>query len=58
MEKILVKTKELSRLISVSPYMIRKHVRDGLFRAYSLSGGDYLFDLQEILEIIKNKPVC
>lgn len=53
----MVKTKELSRLISVSPYMIRKHVRDGLFRAYSLSGGDYLFDLYEILEVIKNKPV-
>lgn len=57
MGKILIKTKELSGLVSISQYNIRKYVREGILPAYKVGGRDYLFDLDEVLEVIKSKPV-
>lgn len=54
--KRFVRVRELSIIIGIPPYSIRKYVRDGIFPAYKI-GQTYLFDLDEIEKIIKNSKV-
>lgn len=51
----LVSVKELSKIIEMPPYTIRKKVRLGEFPAYKLDKKNYRFDPDEILKIATNK---
>jgi DNA-binding transcriptional MerR regulator len=55
--KKLITVKELSKIISISAYSIRRYVREGIFPAYRLGSRVYLFDIDEIIQIIKNYEV-
>ncbi len=52
-EKHFLTVKDLSTKIDTPPYTIRKLVREGKLPAYRLTGKNYLFDYDEIIEIIK-----
>ena len=53
----LLTVKQLSEVISTPPYTIRKLVRERKLPAYKLTGKNYLFDIEEILQIIKERSV-
>ena len=44
---------QLSSLISTPVYTIRKLVREKKLPAYKITGKNYLFDYNEVLEVIK-----
>jgi hypothetical protein len=54
MNQKLVKSKNLSLLIDVPVYTIRKLTREGKFPGYKVDGKNYLYDPDEIIELIKN----
>ncbi|HPR49663.1 MAG TPA: helix-turn-helix domain-containing protein [Spirochaetota bacterium] len=55
--RIFVTTKELSQIISMPQYTIRKLVRDGVFPAYQVLGKGYLFKPDEIVKIISKDRI-
>jgi excisionase family DNA binding protein len=52
-----ITVKQLSEKIQISAYTIRQMVRTGKLPAYRLTGKQYLFDWNEVCEIIKNKKI-
>ncbi len=52
MEKRLIKSETLSKLIDTPIFTIRKLAREKKIRAYKI-GRDYRFDLEEVIEDIK-----
>jgi hypothetical protein len=50
----LVKSKELSLIISIPVYSIRKLTREGKIPAYHIDGKSYLYDPDEVISVVKN----
>ena len=57
MEKIFVNSKQLSEIIGMPVYSIRKRVREKVFPAYQMDGKNYLFKISEIQKIIEGCKV-
>lgn len=57
MEKIFVNSKQLSEIIGMPVYSIRKRVREKTFPAYQVDGKNYLFKISEIQKIIEGRRV-
>lgn len=57
MEKIFVNCRELSKLIGVPPFTIRKKAREKDFPAYKM-GKNYLFKVSEICALIEKGKTC
>ncbi|HOW81995.1 MAG TPA: helix-turn-helix domain-containing protein [Spirochaetota bacterium] len=55
--RVFVTTKELSSIISIPEYTIRKLVRTGVFPAYQVLGKGYLFKPDEIIKIINKDRI-
>ncbi len=55
--KKFIRVSELSELISMPKYTIRKLVREGIFPAYRITGKDYLLDFDEIVKVIQSNKV-
>ncbi len=53
MEPVLLTSKELSKIISMPVYTIRKLVREGVLPAYKISKKSYLFKFSEVINIIE-----
>ena len=51
--KLLVTSTELSQLISIPTFTIRKLTREGILPAISITGRTYLYDPSEVLLSIK-----
>ncbi|MBP7735442.1 MAG: helix-turn-helix domain-containing protein [Spirochaetes bacterium] len=51
-KKQLIKTNELSEIISIPPYTIRKMARRKLIPAYKVNN-TFLFDKEEVINCIK-----
>jgi hypothetical protein len=51
----LVKSKELSRIISIPVQSIRLLTREGKLPAYRIDGKNNLYDPEECIKIIKEK---
>jgi len=50
----LVKSRELSKIVSISVYTILKLTREGKIPAYQINGKCYLYDPDEVISVIKN----
>lgn len=50
----LVKSKELSQIVSIPVYSIRKLTREGKIPAYQIDMKSYLYDPDEVIAVVKN----
>ncbi len=57
MEPLLLTSRQLSKIISIPTYTIRKLVRQGVFPAYKINGKSYLFNINEVLKVIEDHRV-
>ena len=53
LEKKFITVKELSRIISMPAYTIRKLIREGKITAYRISKRKYYLDVDEVIKEIK-----
>jgi excisionase family DNA binding protein len=54
---IYVDAKQLSSLIGMPEWSIRKHVREGRIPAYRFGRKNYLFKVEEVVKIIEESRV-
>ena len=55
--RIFVTSKQLSEIIGMPVYSIRKRVREKTFPAYQMDGKNYLFKISEIIKIVEGRKV-
>lgn len=53
----LLTTDDIAHMLHLSPYTVRKMVREGKIPAYQLNGKHYLFDPDEVVRTVKRSRV-